>query len=99
MLSYNWLQISYSRNYGYKYPTSYNSKNKEPKSPIKGKLFQNILFSSNQLNAENLPMVKSVEIKPLFKTAKYQLKNCKTKYYHLNIPGKMLSHNWSKKAS
>ena len=61
------------------------------------KLFQNILCFSNQLNAENLPMVKSVDIKPLFKTAKYQLKNCKTKYYHFNIPGKMLSHNWSKK--
>ena len=62
------------------------------------KHFQNIFFFSNQLNSENLPMVKSVDIKHLFKTAKHQLKNCKTKY-HLNIPGKMLSHNWSKKAT
>ena len=61
------------------------------------KIFQNIFFS-NQLNAENLPMVKSVEIKPLFKKAKYQLKSCETKYYHFKIPGKMLSHNWSKKS-
>ena len=44
-------------------------------------------------------MIKSVDIKSLFKKAKYQLKNCKTKYYHFNIPGKMLSHNWSKKAT
>ena len=91
MLSYNWLQISYSRNYGYKCLTFYNSKNNEPKSPINGKTFSK--------QSENLPMVKSVDIKLLFKTAKYQLKNCKTKYYHLNIPGKMLSHNWSKKTT
>ena len=63
------------------------------------KLFQTIIFFSIQLNAENLPMVKSVDIKPLFKKAKYQLKYCKTKHYHFNIPGKMLSHNWSKKAT
>ena len=99
MLSYNWLQISYSRNSGYKCLTFYNSKNNEAKSPINGKTFSKHSFFSNQINSENLPMVKSVDIKPLFKTAKYQMKNCKTKYYHLNIPGKMLSHNWSKKTT
>ena len=61
MLSYNWLQISYSRNYSYKYPTFYHNKNNEPKSPINRKT-----FFSNQLNAENLPMVKSVDINPIF---------------------------------
>ena len=44
MLSYNCLQVSYSRNYGYKYPTFYNSKNNEPKSPINGKTFSKHSF-------------------------------------------------------
>ena len=95
MLPYNLLQISYSRYYCYKYPTSYNKKNNKSKSPINGKSFSKHSFFSNQLNAENLPMVKSIDIEPPFKKANYQLKKYKKKYYHSKMPGKMLSHNWS----
>ena len=42
------------------------TKNNEPKSPINQKTFSKHSFFSNQLNAENISMVKSVDIKPFF---------------------------------
>ena len=53
------------------------------------KNFLNIFFFDttlikfrNQLNAENLPTVKSIDIKPLLTKAKYQLKICQILSFH-----------------
>ena len=59
--------------------TFYNNENNEPESPINGKkIFKTFFFLQKKINTENLPIVKSVDIRPLFKKTKYQLKNCKT---------------------